>query len=250
MRGNSFSKKLKGIYPAIGTIVIVVMLAMIGFWESYGRQKLLYKEVVVFKENVNRGDVVSDNMLVTVNRPSSDVFKAAITNKEQILNKGVNHFIPAGATLHPSLFDDPKLIGDKNSVVFKVPNEWILSVPDTIRRGDKAIIYEVDAETVKSITGINKAQKQDELSTTQGEQVDGNLKAQLGKELLKTVVAYVKDSNNKEVINASNKDRYDGSAKLSSLEILCKDENEFKMLEQSVKNGNKLIILYSEGGDK
>lgn len=247
------TKKFKGIFPAIGVIIIVTMLIFSGFWEVYGREKLLYKKVVVFRSNQLRGAVVTDEMLDIVSKPANDVFKAAITTKEQILGKGVNHFVPAEATLHPSFFDDARLIGDKNSIVFKVPNDWILSVPDSIRRGDASIFYEVDISALKNnatlnSTILNGSTGSSQLNTVTQDQVS-SIKSVLGKDVLKTVIDYVKDTNNKEVINASNRDRYDGTSKISSIEILC-TQDDVKSLEASYKSGHKFILLYSESGVK
>lgn len=63
--------------------------------------------------------------------------------------------------------------------------------------------------------------------------------------ILESVVAYLKDSGNREVVTVSEEERYDGSSKIASLEIIAELE-DISYLQDLAVNNYKFIILYKD----
>ena len=63
--------------------------------------------------------------------------------------------------------------------------------------------------------------------------------------ILESVVAYLKDSGNREVVTVSEEERYDGSSKIASLEIIAELE-DISYLQNLAENNYKFIILYKD----
>ncbi|MBC8386614.1 MAG: hypothetical protein H8E13_00990, partial [Actinobacteria bacterium] len=63
--------------------------------------------------------------------------------------------------------------------------------------------------------------------------------------ILESVVAYLKDSANREVVTISEEERYDGSSKIASLEIIAELE-DISYLKDLAENSYRFIILYKD----
>lgn len=61
--------------------------------------------------------------------------------------------------------------------------------------------------------------------------------------IFNTTVVFVKDSTNREVTDTNGKERLDGSSQVSAIEIIC-TRSDTQILESSVLNGKKLIVVY------
>ena len=70
-----------------------------------------------------------------------------------------------------------------------------------------------------------------------------NIKITNQSDFLKSKVAYLKDSGNREVVNTAGEDRYDGSANIASIEIITTYEG-VSYLQGLADSSWKFIILY------
>lgn len=64
--------------------------------------------------------------------------------------------------------------------------------------------------------------------------------------IFSTIVSYVKDSANREVVSTSPIDRIDANSTIKDLEIIATKE-DIDLLTAIVTGGNKFIIGYSDG---
>ena len=221
----------------VGIFIVLIISLLVFFWESFGRYKVLYTSVITLKQDVNKGTVITKDMLQTVSFEKNKLIKNPIVNSADIVGKVSKHYIPQNSPLSKLYFDNVNLVTDKNSFITKIPNDWILSVPNTIRRGDKAAIY-LSKDNTASITNNST------LNTYTQDQLN-SVKSNLGSKLIETTVAYAKDSNNKEVQDQSNQDRLNGSSKIDSVEVIL-TADELTMMQQYALAGNKFIIVYSD----
>ncbi|MEG0918475.1 MAG: hypothetical protein RSA49_04705 [Anaerovoracaceae bacterium] len=196
----------------LGILLIVVAILGLFGWEVWGRQQLTFDEVVVFKENLEQGDIVRKNNLKI--KRVAEKNKESITkeNVSKIVNKTAGQFIHSNTELYEEYFDYRGLSANKTNFIFSIPKEWILSVPQTLRRGDQAYLYSVSNEknTKKYLTNAK--------------------------------VAYTKDNNSNEV-KSNDKTRLNATSSISSVELVV-NKVQANLLTSHFTKDTKLIIMY------
>lgn len=233
----------------LGISLMAVSISAFAWYEWLGgREWVNYTDVLVLKEDVIQGQTITEKDLTTIQIDKKLVTGNVILNKQDVLNKAARHFIPQQTPLHKYFFESQELVLEEGEYISQIPVDWTLSIPDTLRRGDQIIVYATTyaSEILNQLQGAQQG-----TTTSLPEQVGGAIpalaedeKGEL-KELFHTNVAFVKDSSNKEVVTTSTQDRMDGSSTISSIEIVTTTE-EFKMLEEQIKLGAKLIVMYSD----
>lgn len=220
--------KIKGI---LGIVFVILAIAGIFLWETYGREALTYTEVVIFKQDVQANQAVSLDMLATMKVPSSQLISEAVLHPEEILGKESTCYLPKGLQLSKKFFQDEEMATGNGRYVFAVPTEWLYFYPQTLRRGDRVFFYAVPASDGKYIETAN-------LTSTAGSIIPDSIDTAI----LSTRVAYVKDSTNREVIDVT-PDRLDGSAAVSKIEVYINDD-QYQLLKSNYEAGYQFIILY------
>ena len=192
-----------------GLILIVASLGCLGFWEFWGREHLSYEKVLVFRQDTARNTAVEESMLevVFMEEPLDGALRAE--DASSLMNLETVQYVPAGTPLFSEFFQDPRLSvgGTSGQYVLSIPNQWLLSYPQTLRRGDTVRFY-CEEEIV-----------------------------------LSAVVAYARDSSNQEVVSADD-DRLKASAPVSLVEVIVDEEKALK-LGKLGEEGKKFVLLYS-----
>ncbi|MGN1412700.1 MAG: hypothetical protein ACI4WY_00485 [Anaerovoracaceae bacterium] len=192
-----------------GLILIVASLGCLGLWEFWGREHLSYEKVLVFCQDTARNTVVEESLLeiVRMEEPPDGALLAEDTSA--VMGLETVQYVPAGTPLFQEFFQDPKLSvgGTTGQYVLSIPNQWLLSYPQTLRRGDTVRFY-CEEEIV-----------------------------------LSAVVAYARDSSNQEVISADD-ERLKASAPVSLVEVIVDEEKALK-LGKLGEAGKKFVLLYS-----
>ncbi|MDD6815726.1 MAG: hypothetical protein PUE84_04695 [Firmicutes bacterium] len=192
-----------------GLILIVASLGCLGFWEFWGREHLSYEKVLVFRQDTARNTAVEESMLevVFMEEPPDGALRAE--DASSLMNLETVQYVPAGTPLFSEFFQDPRLSvgGTSGQYVLSIPNQWLLSYPQTLRRGDTVRFY-CEEEIV-----------------------------------LSAVVAYARDSSNQEVVSADD-DRLKASAPVSLVEVIVDEEKALK-LGKLGEEGKKFVLLYS-----
>ncbi len=193
----------------IGILLIILAVALMFFWEFYGRERFLSDEVLVLNSDYPKGTVINNEMLGTkyVDVAGRDILKAE--DKESLLGKETSQFVKGDEVLYEKYFDQSGLTADstKDRYVMSVPSEWVYTYPQTLRRGDTVHFYK-----------------------------DGTL-------VTSAKVAYAKNGSNQEV-KSVDKERLEGSSTISQLEIIVSKEQE-TLLSDTVAGSGKMIILYN-----
>ena len=196
------------IQKTAGMILILLSLSVLGGWEFWGRENLSYERVLVLKADTPQNTVIEKNMLeiCRMDLPADGILQeedaAALIGKETI------QFVPAGTPLYPQYFQEPALAvgGETGRYILSIPNEWLMSFPQTLRRGDEVSFY-----------------------------CEGKLVAA-------AMVAYVRDSSNQEVVSADDA-RLQASAPVSLVEVVV-DEARALKLGELADAGKRFVLLY------
>lgn len=203
----------------IGILLLIIAITFFIFWELVGRKQLLYKTVVVFNENINKGVKITYDLLTTKKVEVDNCILNVIDNPQKIVGKESKHFIPAKTQLVTEYFEEPIINLTKDKKIMRIPNNWLYSFPQTIRRKDKIFIYAIRSDKTDNKIIDNKKYF-----------------------VYQTIVAYAKDSNNREV-ESLDLNRLNGSSVVNDIEIIVTD-NQYKVLLDCVKKGYKFIIMY------
>lgn len=241
--------------PVIG-FTCLILITLVGFWwyELGARERFIFTDVLVLNQDIQRGTVLEESMLSLTKVEISKVIKNVVSNKEDIIGMAAKHFIPEKAQLNEMYFEVNELITSNELHVFKIPNEWIYSVPSTIRRKDRVYFYEFAIDTSQVNTNTNPKtniiledgeETQPPIQTFQ-EDILIRDEVKNKRPVFNTIVAYVKDQGNREVLTVGKLERYDGSSSVHDIEILA-TKDDFLILENSFKSGNKFVLMYSEG---
>lgn len=191
----------------IGFAMIVITMITIGIWEFWGRETIAYKSVLMLKEDLPANTVVSEEDFKIRKVESPSQYALSPKDKENLIGCETSQYVAADAELRKEYFCESKFTvgGDTGRSVMYLPMEWLLSCPQTLRRGDEITIYN------------NKVK------------------------VLEAVVGYVKDSGNQEV-KSLDRDRLDSSAIVSHVEIIAGDD-ELVELARLAAEGNRFALL-------
>ena len=192
-----------------GLILIAASLVCLGFWEFWGREHLSYEKVLVFCQDTARNTMVEESLLEIVLMEEPPEGALGPEDASNLLNLETVQYVPAGTPLFSEYFQDPRLSvgGTSGQYVLSIPNQWLLSYPQTLRRGDTVRFY-CEEEIV-----------------------------------LSAVVAYARDSSNQEVVSADD-ERLKASAPVSLVEVIVDEEKAMK-LGKLGEAGKKFVLLYS-----
>ena len=195
-----------------GMLLIVLSVGALGFWELWGRENISYRKAAVLKNPVEANTVIREDMLKPkkIESPSNGYIPwekaGSITGLE------TRQFVAGNQELHPEYFRETlfRTGKDSDSYVLAIPDTWLISSPDTLKRGDRAFIF-------------------------------------LGEELIcETTVAHVKDNYGMEV-TYKDSERFYPSGRTEEVEILVSAE-QMQKLDMLAKKGNRFTLIYTEGG--
>ncbi len=198
-----------------GILMIVLSLGALGFWELWGRENISYNRIVVLKESQEAHTEITKEMLKPKKVESSAKGAILWSESDELIGMETRQFVTGDLELHPEYFGEPELrIGKKyDRYILMIPDTWIMSMPESIRRGDRAFFY-------------------------------------LGEKLLcETPVAHVKDSYGQEITD-SNNNRYYPSGTIKTVEIIVSSD-QMEELDRLANKGNRFTVTYTDGyGDE
>ncbi len=122
-------------------LICISVLGLVG-WEQWGKERFLYDEVLVLRENVKKGTVITEEML-DVKPMDFDEPCLEFSERKKIIGMQAASFIHKGTPLFAACFQEPDLVPDatKNRYGMSLPMEWIASKPTTLSRGDKVFLF-------------------------------------------------------------------------------------------------------------
>ena len=222
--------RIKGV---VGVCLILLAISAFIYWESAGREKFTYGEIVVFNQGIDKGKVIKAEMLSSRRLDKTTIIDEAIQDPAQIVGKVALVNIPKGLQLSPDFFIDTQLHVEKGQYILQIPSDWLYAYPQTLRRGDRVYFYTVEKHEDNS-SGFYADYPDDEAAA---EEIKESSKA-----VLSSQVAYVKDSSNREVVDVV-PSRMDGTSSIARLEIIT-DEEGYEILRDNYNQGFQFIIMY------
>lgn len=212
---------------------MLATLTMIYFWETKGREQFLYSEVVVLNQSVEANTLITSDMLDLIKINPNNFIDGAVVEKEKVIGKSSTHYIPKNSQLASEYFIDENVEAVKeDQYIFTIPADWIVTFPNSLRRGDKIYFYPV------KIVG----EKREESKSFNNL---GSIKITKESNLINSEVAYLKDSGNREVVSTAGEERYDASANIASIETIT-NYKDVSYLQGLAENNWKFIILYKD----
>lgn len=205
-------KTLLGIFLIIGSLLTLV------FWELKGREILLLSPVLTAQTDIKAGAIIKEEDFKQSKVLPENILADAILPQDHSSLVGLvaNCEIIANQQLLTSYFQKENTILKEDESLFVLPRAWIYSMSSAIRAGDTIILYSFPENH----------------------------------HLGQYTVAFVKDSNEKEVRDVSGQQsdllkRADSTCEVSHLEIICTLEEYTTICHISTDAGfgNLLVVL-------
>ncbi len=211
--------------PLIGAVLIVISLAGMLYWELAGRDALMYTQVLTVNTDLEQGTVVTADVLGLKKTVSPSPRALRLESAQKLIGMETVSFIPAGVELFSEYFEEERLTvhEERGEYIFSIPTNWLVSYPQTLRRGD----------SVTFLLLRDERYEEPEASRPAGPKT--------GEEILTATVLYVKSSSNDEVV--SDQERLKGAATVSVIEIIAGKE-EAQTLTRLAAQGDRFVLLY------
>ena len=218
---KSKTDKLK---TALGLVLILIAVTALLFWEAEGREMLLMETVLVAAGDIKEGEPLTPERFRRVSAPSGTLVDGALSPEDidTIKGKDANTYIVKGAQLSARYLRDADEKPKPDTSFFIIRNEWIYMCTSSLRRGDDVLITSADG---KSFIGVYP-------------------------------VAYVKDGDGREVVDASSgmysftgtgggdNERVNSSAPIHHVEIKCELDGYRRILDFCAgKAGAPLMLV-------
>lgn len=201
-----------------GVILIAAAVGALVFWESHGRSMLFETKVIVASSDIRQGDILSEQNIEVKGVGSDYVMKSALKagSYNELIGKKAKQYIPEGGQISDDFIaGDDDIVLKEDESIYCINKDMIGMVSSSLRRGDRVHIY-------------GGAGKEDLGSYT---------------------VAFVKDSADREVKNASELkidsplDREDSNYTISSIEIVCTRDAYAQLSDYIAVSENTLTIV-------
>ncbi|MBQ4649773.1 MAG: hypothetical protein IJB73_03620 [Firmicutes bacterium] len=191
-----------------GIILVIISLGALGFWEIWGREYITYDRVVVLKESLPQNTLITADMLRERRIENAAEGTLKSQDADNLIGLETAQFVAAGTELHIEYFQESKFaVGEEEGkFILSIPEQWLKSCPQTLRRGDRAFFY-CGGEIVTD-----------------------------------AVVAYVRDGTNQEVYY-NDEERLTSSAAVSLIEVVV-TADQAAALGNLADKGNKFVIMY------
>ena len=190
-----------------GLTIIVLAMVLIAVWEFWGREALAYDKVLALREDAAENKVIEAEDFVVIKMENAPDWALRADAAESLTGMKTAQYVAGRTPLRkeyfaPSLF----YIGaDSERAIMALPLDWLLSCPQTVRRGDAVGIYGGDGT------------------------------------IMEAVVIHAKNSGGQEVVSAD-AERLNGTEAVSFLEIIG-DKDDLIRLAESAASGEKFALL-------
>ena len=196
----------------VGIVCLVTSIALQLGWEFFGREKLLYTDVLTVNQDIEVGTEITSDMLTTKKVINASTRSYRVTQEAllEIVGKEATSYIPYGEELYPEFFEEQALVVHKGEYILSIPSTWLVSRPQTLRRGDTVTFLTTDGQTVTSAT-----------------------------------VLYVKDGSNAEVVS-SDAERLNAAGSVAVIEVIV-SESDAKLLTSIAgqEENNHFVLIYN-----
>ncbi len=190
-----------------GLIIVILSLAGMAWWELSAREMLMTEEVLAAAEDIKAGTVIETRQLTGLRMDKDSISAGALSPGQAALCEGwvASVDIPAGSPLFAALFREKNEVLKGGASIFTLPKEWIALRPAMLRAGDRVKLISLPEQ------------------------------ACLGS----FEIAFIRDSgeqaiNGDEAAGADVLQRNSAGGVISSVEIICREEEYLAIYERSL----------------
>jgi hypothetical protein len=223
-------------------LFIIVMgsgALMLVLWSKYVEPKWGTIQVIEASKELERGHVISTLDLKTINVKAEQIVAKRVKDTSKILGQETTRLIRNGEQITEDMLVMDQLTPKKDQVNMPMPNEWVLSMPGSLLRGDHITLLPVK-NTVLSDQNTTKTDESGKQSIIKNEieVIPDDVLAKL----TDIPVSYSKASNNQEV--TSSDDRKKPSGPVNRFEMLVNNEQRNLIAQYGGTKGYKFIVTY------
>ncbi|MGN0659969.1 MAG: hypothetical protein ACI4LA_10255 [Emergencia sp.] len=127
----------------IGVLLIAVSIAALVTWEKWGKNRFLYEEVLVLTCNVEKGTVITGEMVAVRNMDVTEEDCMRAGDRELVIGREAAFFIHRNVPLFGEYFREEGLGANaqQGKYILSVPSEWLAVLPSSLARGDRAYFF-------------------------------------------------------------------------------------------------------------
>lgn len=202
-----------------GLVLVILSVAAMYFWETKGRDSLLLTPVLAAAGDIEAGTVVGEEHFTVLRVPPETAASAAMMPSEavHILGLRATRHIRKNEQVAKEDFGDLTADVPDGKSVYVLPESWIYSRSSSLRAGDRILIYSMPEK----------------------------------KALGAYTLAFVRDNAEQEVLDtnlpAGVLERTAPSSIISSLEILCTEQEYFDLFDEVQQTGPASLLIVMEG---
>ena len=109
----------------IGIVLILVSIAALFTW---GKNRFLYEDVLAFSQNVEKGTVITEDMISTVKMDIGEEDQLKSADKKSIIGREAAFFIHKGAPLFREYFVEEGLTADETGSLHLIHSSRLAAV--------------------------------------------------------------------------------------------------------------------------
>ena len=116
----------------IGVVVVIVSVFTLIAWEKWGKDRFLYDEILVLNKNVEKGTVITEEMLSEKRIGGTEKDCLSADDREYVIGREAAFFVHKGVPLFREYFQQSSLSADE---------DWLTCMPASLGRGDKIFFF-------------------------------------------------------------------------------------------------------------
>lgn len=127
----------------IGVVVVIVSVFTLIAWEKWGKDRFLYDEILVLNKNVEKGTVITEEMLSEKRIGGTEKDCLSADDREYVIGREAAFFVHKGVPLFREYFQQSSLSADeeRGQYLLSVPADWLTCMPASLGRGDKIFFF-------------------------------------------------------------------------------------------------------------
>lgn len=191
-----------------GFLIISAALISLAIWELWGRENISYREILVLTSDLPTNTIVEEEHIDTKKIEAPSPKALGPDDVKKVIGMETAQFVAEDVPLYDEYFRQSRFATGEGTdkEILSIPEDWLLSLPQTLRRGDTVTFYN---EKVKILTAV---------------------------------VVHARDSSNQEVLS-DDKERFQSTGVTHNIEIIG---NTAQLVELSrlAAEGKKFTVLY------
>lgn len=229
--------KIKKFFTIILSVIIIIAGFGIVIAFDTVKAKMNQTEVIVAAKDIGFKEKITREHLSVIDTPSEQVLEGSFapSQLDEIVGGYAAIDIPKGQQMNATILDSFDLIPNEEDGEFiaPIPEEWLFTVPQSLRKSYLADFYIVPTDEKKMVASMTSGE-QEQFLTNDREPLLQNIR-----------ISSVKNSSNAEVETVVNEDESEAATgTISNIEVIANDKI-LDALRSSSENGYALYVVYT-----